>query len=212
MTQKEWEKKLKRFLQPLPKAEQSRIIEYYREMYGDKRDAGLSETEILAEFGDPQVCAGRMISENADEEAARAEEQPVGNPYLRTDGEANEVRPTATTHGDGYSVGEIVGIAFFTLLILLPLAIVAASVVIVFGAVCVSSAVCAIGGAVFVLTCPFHGLLGLGGAAIAANVGLGLALCGAGLVLFVGFFCATKYTALGLYAACKYVYQRRKGQ
>lgn len=228
MTQKEWEKKLKRFLSPLPKAEQNQIVEYYREMYGDKRDAGLSEAEILAEFGDPQVCAGRMISENADtserskpasepktENAYHApvggEAQPVGNPYLQANAAANET-PARYVSASGYSVGEIVGIVFFTLLILLPLAIVAASVVITFGAICGAGVGIAIGGVAFTLSCPFHGLLGLGGAAIVANVGIGLAMIGAGLVLFVGFFYATKYTAIAVGAACKFIYQRRKRQ
>ena len=77
MTLQEWEKKLKKYLSPLPKSEQNRIVEYYREMYGDKIDNGCSEAEILAEFGDPQVCAGRMISENADTEE---QEQPIFAP------------------------------------------------------------------------------------------------------------------------------------
>ena len=44
MTQQEWEKKLKEYLTPLPQAEQEQIVEYYREMYGDRLDAGYSET------------------------------------------------------------------------------------------------------------------------------------------------------------------------
>ena len=42
MTYKDWEKRLKRFLKPLLADEKEAALGYYKEMYNDKTDAGLS--------------------------------------------------------------------------------------------------------------------------------------------------------------------------
>lgn len=216
MTQQEWEKKLKEYLTPLPQAEQEQIVEYYREMYGDRLDAGYSETEILAEFGDPQVCAGRMISENADGAPSYPQERRTGNPYLRSAAPSGE--RTLSAHRDtertktGRSVGEIVGIVSFALLLGLPLGIAALGVVAAFGAVTVGGIVVLIAGVLFSVACPFFAFAGMPAAGIVANVGVGLVCSGVGALLFVGFYLATKYTALACYRAMRAVFARRNKQ
>lgn len=42
----------------LPEEERERALGYYAELYGDKLDAGVSESEIVREFGDPEGSGG----------------------------------------------------------------------------------------------------------------------------------------------------------
>lgn len=63
MNKTKWSSKLKKALSPLPKEEREKISEYYEEMYLDKRDAGLEEEAILAEFGPPEEAAKRFLQE-----------------------------------------------------------------------------------------------------------------------------------------------------
>jgi len=71
-----WQKELASLLQNLSPDEAKEIIDYYKEIYDDKKDAGLSDDEILAEFGSPSECVARMresgfvmTSEDNDNEA-----------------------------------------------------------------------------------------------------------------------------------------------
>lgn len=253
MTLQEWEKKLKKYLSPLPKSEQNRIVEYYREMYGDKIDNGCSEAEILAEFGDPQVCAGRMISENADTEE---QEEPIfapikepkqpkqpqqaqsgqqsqptgnpyagnpymGNPYLASAAGANingtnPTPPVAQTATDkakkSPSVGAVIGWIFFTLLIGIPVMAVIISVIASFGAVFISGIAVAVAGAVFAVASLFFGIFGVPASGIFASLGLGLAASGVGILLAIGFYFATKYTAIYTFKGVRWLYAGRKKQ
>lgn len=202
MTQNQWEKELKRYLSPLSKTEQNKIIDYYREMYGDKLDAGYTEAEILAEFGSPQVCAGRMIAENAtitDEEPAHP-----GNPYLQI----QPAQPASPKPQKRLSVGMVVGNIFFTLLIVIPVLAVWVSVIATFAAVGVACIAVAFAGLISPLLSPFYSLLGFSGLSFTANLGLYLASAGAGLMLSVAFYYATKYTAIALAQTLKFVYGR----
>ena len=55
MTYESWEKELVERLDILPKNEKEEIISYYREIYGDKLDAGESESKIVSAFGEPVI-------------------------------------------------------------------------------------------------------------------------------------------------------------
>ncbi len=77
MTKKEWFSRLRNFIQGMPQEEQRKIFDYYEELYADKRESGMSEWDIIAEFGNPQEVAGKMLtemstlhSEDADSRAA----------------------------------------------------------------------------------------------------------------------------------------------
>ena len=63
MTQVEWEKIFLDNLAAIPEAERFKMAEYYREIYGDKLEAGQTPDEVLAEFGDPKECAKRILKE-----------------------------------------------------------------------------------------------------------------------------------------------------
>lgn len=76
MTKTQWDRKLKKKLAPLGKDEQRRICDYYDELYNDKKDAGLSEEEILAEFGAPEEAAAKFIEEEGGKKDS-------GNPVAR---------------------------------------------------------------------------------------------------------------------------------
>ena len=182
MTQKKWERALKRFLSPLPRNEQKSIVAYYREMYQDKLELGLSESEILAEFGSPQACAGRMIAESSIEQK---KPPTTDNPFAQ-EYQAKRIKST--------SVGGVVGMVFFTLLLGIPVGV---------ASIAVGSA-----GLLFPLLTPFYASLGFSGISFTANLGLYLASAGAGFMLAVLFYYATKYTAISLKQTVKFVYGR----
>lgn len=71
MNRREWEKLFKKRLSSLPKSERTKALEYYGEMYADRRDAGMTEEEILHEFGDPNGAAEKIAADlREDAEAA----------------------------------------------------------------------------------------------------------------------------------------------
>lgn len=63
MTKYEWDRKLKRLLKDLPKEERDRIFEYYDELYEDKADEGMKESEIVERFGDPEAAAEKILAD-----------------------------------------------------------------------------------------------------------------------------------------------------
>lgn len=193
MTYKEWERKLLKELKVLPKNEKKEIADYYKEMYGDKLDSGLSEEDILTEFGSPESCAARILSESDGAGSA-------------TTGSGEQAEKGVRS---GTSVASVLGAAVLSLLLILPLACVGLFVIAIFGATTFGGAIVALAGVAYVIFGPF---MTLGGAAITAHIGLGLACCGVGLLLFALFFVLTKYAAIGCYKALVFIYGRRKRQ
>ena len=63
MNRREWEKQFRKRLSSLPKNERAKALEYYGEMYADRRDAGMTEEEILREFGDPAAAAEKLAAD-----------------------------------------------------------------------------------------------------------------------------------------------------
>lgn len=63
MTKYEWESELKRNIHRLPKAEQDKAVDYYNELFSDKAERGMSETQIIAEFGNPCDVADKILAE-----------------------------------------------------------------------------------------------------------------------------------------------------
>ncbi len=61
MTKFEWERQLKKGISGLPNSEQQRVLEYYSELFSDKIEAGMSEKEIVAEFGNPYDVANKIL-------------------------------------------------------------------------------------------------------------------------------------------------------
>lgn len=73
MTYTEWRDELKNNLLSVSESERRRVLEYYAEAYADRRDAGFSEQEIVAQFGAPYDAAKRILSEEDGKEEPVAE-------------------------------------------------------------------------------------------------------------------------------------------
>ncbi len=185
MTKKIWEKRLLSNLHPLQRAERKKILDYYREMYGDKAEAGFSEAEILAEFGSPEACAARILAEENVEISPIKEKRKTPSPLA------------------------IVGICFVSLILVLPLAMVALSLIITFFALAVSGAAIAIAGAIYTIGAPLLSIGSLSAAGIFGHLGIGLTLCGVGCLLFVAFTPLTKYLAIGTGKTLAFLYKGR---
>lgn len=187
MTYKQWEKQLKRQLSSLSASERADTLEYYRELYGDKKEAGETEEAIVAEFGSPEDCAKRILAEG--------DLGGSGNLSKRKKGIFS-----------GYSPAQIAGIVFLTVIILCPLAEVALAVVAAFAAVGIAGGVVAVAGVVYIPLCLTFGV-GFGGTL--AHIGVGFAACGVGLLVLALFYYATKYTVIGCVKGVKYLYKLR---
>lgn len=64
MTYTEWRDELKNNLLSVSESERKRVLEYYAEAYADRREAGYSERDIIAQFGAPYDAAQRILSED----------------------------------------------------------------------------------------------------------------------------------------------------
>ncbi len=67
MRKAEWFSSFEKSLKSLPKNERTRAIEYYKELYSDKNEAGMPEKEIILSFGAP-TDAAQEILENYGQE------------------------------------------------------------------------------------------------------------------------------------------------
>ena len=186
MNYKTWEKKLSRYLSPLPKTERDAAIEYYREMYRDKIDAGELPDAVLGEFGSPRACAEKILKENGKELPS------VGACTPNT-------------------IGTIVGMFFLTVLLVLPLFVSAFAVVISFGAIVVAGALSAFVGALYTVASPIYlAIEGVRLGGILAHIGLGIAAVGVGALLFFAFLYITKYSFIYLIKGTVAIYKRRE--
>ena len=184
----EWENRLTENLKSLPTAEMLKITSYYREIYGDKLDAGMTEESILAEFGSPQSCAEKILAENASENnEAPTSNAPAAPPVLSK---------KQTAKG-------IILAVLFTLFAGAPLAVILAAIILSLGAVCVSGSVGILAGFVYIFIALFNAM----GAGIAAHVGMAIGAMGICGFLGLGSYFATKYSAIYSYKLMKYVYR-----
>lgn len=210
MTRLEWEASLVLNLKSMPQEEIDAAIEYYREMYGDKRDAGLTTEEILREFGDPALCAKRIILESRCENENKKTASKRISPHETAEQNVAKSEKSAVNYNTGVSVSDIVGAVFFTLLLVIPFAAVLISLIASFGAVTVSGCAMVIAGVIFTIASPFLSFFGVTFHATIANIGLGIATAGVGAVLAVVFFLLTKYMSILSYKAIKAIYKRKK--
>ena len=184
MSYREWESALMQALKGLPTAECIKITSYYREIYGDKLDAGITEEDIVAEFGNPLTCAQKIISENGNEQNA-------------------DTVPTQTPSSAGQKVKGIILAVLFTIFAGLPLIAVMLSIIVSLGAICISGGAGLLGGPAYI----FIGAFNASGVGIAAHIGMaigGMGVCG---FLAIGGYFATKYTAIYCFKAMKFIYR-----
>jgi hypothetical protein len=106
-----------------------------------------------------------------------------------------------------YSVAELIGLVFFGLILLLPLACVALALVISFGAVSVSGVAVAVAGGVYAIASPFL-FVASGSTVVVAHVGIGVTTIGIGLVLFVAFHYACKWMAIAVRRGFTFIFYR----
>lgn len=176
MTYRQWEKAFRKRLSRLPKEERERALGYYAELYGDKLDAGVSESEIVREFGDPKAAADKIIEESA--ETAFAQGKTV----------------RARTAGD--TAARAAAVLLF-LFVGLPLLAVLFSLAVAGAALFLSGFAVILAGVAHVVYFLAQ-LYMYGGAGYVAQIGIGLAAAGVGAMLVPLFLCCTKW----LFIAC----------
>lgn len=176
MTYRQWEKAFRKQLSRLPKEERERALGYYAELYGDKLDAGVSESEIVREFGDPKAAADKIIEESA--ETASAQGKTV----------------RARTAGD--TAARAAAVLLF-LFVGLPLLAVLFSLAVAGAALFLSGFAVILAGVAHVVYFLAQ-LYMYGGAGYVAQIGIGLAAAGVGAMLVPLFLCCTKW----LFIAC----------
>lgn len=74
MTYTEWRDELKDNLLCVSENERRRVLDYYAEAYADRREAGFTEREIIADFGAPYDAAQRILYEKVDDSEFYSEE------------------------------------------------------------------------------------------------------------------------------------------
>lgn len=67
MKKKKWFRLLKKQLKRFPKKERKEIIDYYEELFNDKYDTGMSEWQIIGEFGDPFQAVRKILTEDVSD-------------------------------------------------------------------------------------------------------------------------------------------------
>ena len=210
MTKYEWESELKKGIHRLPADELKRVMEYYDELFADMIERGKGECEIIAEFGNPVDVAYKILSEydgelketeeavlppvasavHGEESAAPVQKNeqtesmpPVSEIPLVKEESPSPVRAQKKSEESGGLHGDRL-VLFIVLNVLTGFAffIVAGAVWIVLGALMVSGVAMAVGGvaATAVSFMPmFDGYMASG----AAQLGIGVALSGAGILL-----------------------------
>ncbi|MDE5789096.1 MAG: DUF1700 domain-containing protein [Clostridia bacterium] len=68
MTYIKWKDEVESYLVNMPQDEKQKLFSYFSEMYADKRDAGLSEAQIIEEFGAPYDVAKRILEGGKESE------------------------------------------------------------------------------------------------------------------------------------------------
>lgn len=122
MTKNEWITELKKNTEKLPSEEQNRILEYYEELFSDKTESGMSEEEIINEFGNPRDVAEKLLNESpAEEEKTAFPQENIKSGNESSDSRKTEEKPKEeykppVCEKKKHSVGST--LAFITLLLL----------------------------------------------------------------------------------------------
>lgn len=205
MKQIEWESTLLENLKPLGDEERFQIVEYYREIYADKLEAGVTSDEILAEFGSPEECAQKILQEAGKENVDKGAEgvevvhSPITEKLKKLVVQKNKAKWTPSM---------IVGMTLLTLFIILPLAGGALGVIAAFAGSCIGGGAMVLGGGVYAVCSLFFGLFGMETGGVLAHFGMSLAAIGVGFLMCVVFYYATKYLAIACYKALLWIYKR----
>ena len=219
MTYKLWEESLLKYLKSLDEEEKNGILGYFREMYDDKMETGISEAEIVESFGDPMLAAARILKESGEqaedtyrEERVTADAEPKSDE--KSGGDSAPVSKNterkrsekASTRGASW----VVYIILITLLFTIPLATVIISVIASLAAITVSGGAMLIGGALGAVASPFLLLFGNTLPTVLLVLGGALTVAGVGALLFVSFYYITKYSIVSTYKIARHFARRKK--
>jgi uncharacterized membrane protein len=182
MTYQQWEKRLSRALKALPQEEREDLIAYYKELYGDKIEAGNSPEEILQEFGNPEICAEKILQENGVQRRTRRMKK---------------------------SIGWWIGMSLLTLLIILPVSVSIFSVVLSFAVTALACAAVAVVGLLYVIAAPIFAN-GMNVYAVLAHIGAGFITAGIASLLALGLAYATKSSFKWTIKSLIYIYRGKK--
>ena len=177
MTYRQWEKTFKKRLSRLPKEERERALGYDAELYGDKLDAGTSESEIVREFGDAKDAADKIIAEYSESTSVQGK---------------TSVQRTA-----GDTAARAAAAVLLFLFVGLPLLAVIFCLAVAGAALFLSGFAVILAGVAYVVYFLVQ-LCMFGGAGYAAQIGIGLAAAGVGALLVPLFLYCTKW----LFIAC----------
>lgn len=216
---KKWFASLKRSLGKIPEEERGNIMDYYEEIFADSEEKGKTSEEIISELGSPAHAAEKILAEEEKngillKSGKKTKLNPaVGDggkkeiaseeKYFPEPGESKPAADAAKSKKRKTGVAPAIGLAFFWILIGIPVSIAALTILLSVGvslaAIAVSGAGCTIGGvAAFALSIA-EIFYGSGASAILADVGLSIGSAGIGLLLFGAFgyltFVYIKYSA-----------------
>lgn len=183
MNRTKWLKELNKLLKTLDKQERTDAVEYYKEIFLDKSELGMTDAEIISELGSPAECAQRILAESG------------------------KSSPKTVTN---YTQSTFKGVAYIllTVILIIPIICVLFSLVVSFGAVAMSGVVVAVSGLGSAILTPIFSANVLTTQGVIFHIGLGIGACGLGVLMFVGFALLTKFVATFSIKFIKSVYHR----
>ena len=219
MTYKLWEESLLKYLKSLNEEEKSGILGYYREMYNDKMETGISESEIVESFGDPMLAAARILKESGDSaEDLYSEERGTAETESSADEEtevasapvSNKTERKRSEGASTISASRIVYWVLITLVFTIPLIAVVISVIASLAALTVTGGAMLFGGVLGAVASPFLLLFGNTLPSVLLVLGGTLTIAGVGALLFISFYYITKYSIVSTYKIARHVARRKK--
>ncbi len=187
MTYRKWEYDLKCLLQGYPKKEVDELTRYYAEIYGDKKDAGFSDDDILIEFGTPEECAEKFRAEAAAQDSGKKK------PQFKLP-----------------SADKLTKLILLTVFVYIPLAAAVLSGILTLAALSLGGAGLAVAGLGSIALSFYHAISGNGVAVFLSMLGLGLGGIGVGAIISIAFFFITKYAARSAYKIVIRLYEKIK--
>lgn len=192
----EWKNELESYLLDLPDDEKRKVFSYFSEMYADKREAGFSEDEIIAEFGAPYDAAQRILGKS-DEEAELAH-TPSKKKYESNKDKKND--EDVRQKGDNSFAFVIICIIFAVPLFALIMSMVGITVGFCVAPIAmIISGFAAAGNSIGAMVA--SGAIGSG----ICGIGAGLIVTGLGFMLITPFFGLVKLMWQALVKLCSWV-------
>ena len=198
MTKHEWTIELKKHLAPLPLEDLARTLEYYDELFADKLEAGLGESQILYSFGNPSDAAKKILDEHAlYPTQAQTSITPI-RPDADTAPPAAAKPPKVRQPQGNYPIWMIPLAIIGGLILLGPAIGVLATIFAVFvsvwaivGSLLISGAAIALSGLIAIVM-SFYSMATVGLGSGLVQLGISIAAIGVGIILFVASFFVLK--------------------